>query len=174
MITHNAVGHILLLMIAVTLCPCFVARVNNYSCSTLFLNRFLSTLDMVHSIYYVFYITGVYFCTHSVPEVVCSDPVSADGIIMVQWSYVHTGGLNLTSISAVYSYVDGTSTVTESVTIASLDTTSVEEHGLVAGFVYTFNITAENSNGSSTVSCRPTPHIIGEYTSLWMYNHIFH
>ena len=81
---------------------------------------------------------------------------------MVQWTYVHTGGLNITGLSAVFSYVDGTSAVMEPVAISSLDTTSVNVSGLVTGFEYTFNITAENSNGSSTISCRPTPHIVGE------------
>ena len=99
----------------------------------------------------------------SVPELVCSDPVSADGIITVQWSFIHTGGLNLTGLSAVYSFTDGTLTVTESFAIPSLDATSVNVSNLVAGFVYTFAITAENSNGSSTVSCKPTPHQNGEF-----------
>ena len=101
--------------------------------------------------------------SHSVPEVVCSDPTSADGVITVRWSFVHTGGLNLTGLSAAYSFTDGTLTVTEFITILSLDATSVNISDLVAGFVYTFTITAENSNGSSTVSCKPTPHQIGEF-----------
>ena len=81
---------------------------------------------------------------------------------MVRWTFVHTGGLSLTGLSGMYSYVDGTSTVTEPVILSSLDTTSVNVSGLVTGFVYTFSITAENSNGSSPVSCQPTSHMIGE------------
>ena len=88
--------------------------------------------------------------------------MSANGVIMVQWTYVHTGGLNITGLSAVISYVDDTSAVMEKIAISGLDTTSVNVSGLVAGFVYTFSVTAENSIGSSTVSCRPTPHIVGE------------
>ena len=97
-----------------------------------------------------------------VPKVQCFDPVSANCVIMVQWNLIHTGGLDLTGLAAEYSYIDGTSTVIELVTISSLDTTSANVSGLITGFVYTFSITAENSNGSSTVSCQPTPHIIGE------------
>ena len=93
----------------------------------------------------------------------CSDPISADGVITVQWFFVHTGGLNLTGLSAAYSFIDGTLTVTESIAIPSLDATSVNVSDLVAGFVYIFTITAENNNGSSTVSCKPTPHQIGEF-----------
>ena len=100
---------------------------------------------------------------YAVPDIQCFDPVSANGVIMVQWRYVHTGGLNITGLSAVYSYVDGTSTVIEPVTISGLDTLSIDVSGLVTGFEYTFDITAENSNGSSTILCRPTPHIVGEY-----------
>ena len=97
------------------------------------------------------------------PEVQCFDLVSANGVIMVQWTFVHTGGLNLTGLSGMYSYIDGISTVTEPVTISSSDVTFVNMSGLVAGFDYTFIITAKNSNRSSTVSCRPTRHIIGDY-----------
>ena len=104
-------------------------------------------------------------CKHvlyTVPEVRCFNPVSANGVIMVQWTYVHTGGLNITGLSALFSYVDGITAVTEPVAISGLDITSVNVSGLVTGFEYTFNITAENSNGSSTILCRPTPHIVGE------------
>ena len=105
----------------------------------------------------------------------CFDPVSTDGVITVQWSFVHTGGLNLTGLSAVYSYTDGTLTGTGTVTVASLDTFTVNVNGLVSRFVYTFSITAENSNGSATVVCRPTFHRIGEYVcSLRLDNKLSH
>ena len=99
---------------------------------------------------------------YTVPEVECSNPVSADGIITVQWNFVHTGGLNLTGLSAEYSFVDGTSTEVRLVTVDGLSTTTIKQRGLVAGFDYTFSITAENSNGSSTVTCSPVQHSIGE------------
>ena len=101
-----------------------------------------------------------------VPKVECFNPVSANGSITVQWNLVHTGGLNLTGLSAEYSYVDGTLTVVEPVTINSPNTTTIKQRGLVAGFVYKFSITAENSNGSSTMLCKPVPHTIGEYNYI--------
>ena len=52
--------------------------------------------------------------------------------------------------------------VSNAVSVSSVDTTSVEVAGLFAGFEYTFNITAENSNGSSSILCGPTLHVIGE------------
>ena len=100
--------------------------------------------------------------TSTVPEVQCFDPVSDNGNISVRWSYIHTGGLDLTGVSAEYSFVEGVSIVTQPVPLDGLDATSVNVSGLVAGFMYTFRITAENSNGSSTASCRPTQHLIGE------------
>ena len=110
------------------------------------------------------------FCIHHtiVPEVQCFDPVSANGTISVQWTFIHTGGLDLTGLSAEYSYVDGTSVVTEPVQLDDLDARSVNVSGLVAGFMYTFRITAENSNGSYTAMCTPTQHLIGEQHSTYI------
>lgn len=84
-----------------------------------------------------------------VPEVQCFDPISASGVIMVRWTFIHTGGLDLTGLSGMYSYIDGASTVIQPFTIGSFDTTA-NVRGLITGFVYTFSITAENSNGLST------------------------
>ena len=102
------------------------------------------------------------FLHTTVPAIQCLDPVSANGIISVQWSFIHTGGLNLTDVSADYSSVDGALMDTRPVPISGLDARSVNVSGLVAGFVYTFRITAENSNGSSSVLCTPTQHLIGK------------
>ena len=90
------------------------------------------------------------------------DPVSANGNVSVQWSFIHTGGLNLTGVSAEYSFVDGASMDTQPVPISDLNARSVNVIGLVAGFVYTFRITAENSNGSSSVFCTPAQHLVGK------------
>ena len=89
--------------------------------------------------------------------------MSADGDITVQWSFVHTGGLNLTDLSAAYSFTDGSLKTAETIAIPSLDAMSVNVSNLVAGIMYTFSITAENSNGSSTVSCKPILHLIGKF-----------
>ena len=68
------------------------------------------------------------------------------------FNFIYTGSLDLTGLAAAaeYSYVNSTSTVIQPVTISGLDTTSVNVSGLITGFVYTFSITAENSNGLST------------------------
>ena len=81
---------------------------------------------------------------------------------MASWTYIHTGGLPLTDLSVMYSYEEGASTVSRSVGV-NLNDLSVTVSGLVAGEEYTFTVTAENSNGSSSTVCEPVNHIIGEY-----------
>ena len=76
---------------------------------------------------------------------------------------MHTGGLPLTGLSVTYSYEEGVSTITRSVGVSSLGDTIVTVPGLVAGEEYTFTVTAENSNGSSSTVCEPVNHIIGEH-----------
>ena len=96
-------------------------------------------------------------------------PLSEDGIITVSWSYVHTGGLPLTALSVMYSYVNRQTTVTNPVAISDVGSLSATVSGLVVGLVYTFSITAENRNGSSTTVCEPVLHEIGKhYVSLPM------
>ena len=106
----------------------------------------------------------VHLCivTSIVPDLTCSQPVSMEGVIRVSWFYIHTGGLPLTEASVEYSYTNGPLLVTEPVSVNETNTTVVEVSNLVAGFSYTFIITAENSNGSSTISCRSILHIVGE------------
>ena len=88
-------------------------------------------------------------------------PLSEDGIITVSWSYVHTGGLPLTALSVMYSYVDRQTTFTNPVPISDVGSLSATVSGLVVGFMYTFSVTAENSNGSSTTTCANFLHEIG-------------
>ena len=90
-------------------------------------------------------------------------PLSEDGIITVSWSYVHTGGLPLTGLSVMYSYIDHQTTLTNPVAISDVGSLSATVSGLVVGFMYTFSITAENSIGSSTTTCEPVSHEIGRY-----------
>ena len=97
----------------------------------------------------------------TVPEVVCPRPVSQNGITVAVWSYVHTGGLELTGVSVMYSYQDGTSINTRLVVVQN-DDVMVTVPDLVVGRQYIFTITAENMNGSSSTVCEPIDHIIGE------------
>ena len=95
----------------------------------------------------------------TVPALMCSAPVSSSGVITVTWSYIHTGGLPLTNVSVSYTYVDG-STISSPilVPVSSLDAVVATFSDLESGFAYTFNVTAQNSNGSSSILCGPTLH----------------
>ena len=91
----------------------------------------------------------------------CPRPVSRDGSIIAAWSYVHTGGLELTGVSVMYSYQEGTSINTRPVAVQK-DDVMVTVPDLVVGRQYTFTITAENMNGSSSTVCEAIDHMIGE------------
>ena len=87
----------------------------------------------------------------------CNDPVFDHGGITVAWSYIHTGGLPLDSVSVSYTFEEG-STVSDpvSVTVSNAEATMVNVPRLGAGVRYTFMITAVNSIGSSYIMCGPT------------------
>ena len=102
----------------------------------------------------------------TVPALACNAPVSASGIITVTWSYLHTGGLPLTNVSVMYTFTNGIQSITNPVSVSGVDTTSVEVADLIVGTEYTFNVTAENSNGSSYILCGPTLHVIGESVTI--------
>ena len=105
-----------------------------------------------------------------VPALSCDAPVSSNGVITVTWSYIHTGGLSLTNLFLTYTHsILGNSTGNFSnhsqlntVSVNSVDSTSIVVPNLVTGAEYMFNIMAENSYGSSSVICGPTPHLIGK------------
>ena len=80
---------------------------------------------------------------------------------MVSWSYRHIGGLPLTGLLVMYKYEEGTSAVTGSVDV-NLGDSMVTVRGLLAGVEYTFTVTAENVNGSSSTECQPVNHVVGE------------
>jgi hypothetical protein len=48
------------------------------------------------------------------------------------------------------------------VDIANAEVTTASVMDLVAGRLYTFTITAENSNGSASIDCGPVRHDVGE------------
>ena len=98
----------------------------------------------------------------TVPAPVCNAPQSDEGVITAMWSYNHTGGLPLTDVSVFYTYEEGATINSIAVQNTYANTTSVMVGGLVAGFRYSFNVTAENSNGSASILCGPTLLVIGE------------
>lgn len=84
-------------------------------------------------------------------------PISRSGLITVEWSYVHLGGLNLSSISVDFATPSDTD-------FQSLDNgdissqnkskiTTLEVPGFVAGIIYTFRVTATNEMGSDFALC---------------------
>ena len=78
---------------------------------------------------------------------------ASSGAVIVTWSYIHTGGLPLTNVSVSYANDNSLSPIP--IPLISVDTTSVTIPDLKAGFEYTFNVTAENSEGSSSTVCGP-------------------
>ena len=101
---------------------------------------------------------------HSVPALLCDTPTSINGDITVTWSYIHMGGLPLTDVFVMYKSV----TDINLVSFDDIDTStmSIEVPNLVAGFEYTFNITAVNSNGSSNILCGPVLHRVGKSVKI--------
>lgn len=95
----------------------------------------------------------------SVPKVVCYEaPLSAGGVITVRWSYIHTGGHNLTRVHVLYERSSGST----SEDIADLSRTELEISGLPAGEVYIFRVEASNDLGNHSVYCPPVQHLVGE------------
>ena len=107
------------------------------------------------------------------PVLSCDSAISFNGTIKVTWSYIHTGGLPLTNVSVVYMFTEGSTVNLVPVNVSNIHTTSVSIHGLTTGFKYTINITARNSNGTSSIQCGPIVHAIGERTPYGRtpYNH---
>ena len=107
-------------------------------------------------------------CTSLVPDIECnSTPLSSNGIIIISWSFVHTGGLNLTQVT-VSSSTD-TFMVWDFQPLPSTPTlvdeegrpTSLTVSKLPAGNTYVFTVRAFNMLGNSSVSCPPITHDIG-------------
>lgn len=90
--------------------------------------------------------------------------MSANGFMSVTWNYTHTGGLPLTSVSVSYTkQVEGLNiTHPTPLTVNEVESTSVVDQNLEAGFEYLFNITAMNDHDSSTILCGPTLHAYGK------------
>ena len=82
---------------------------------------------------------------HAVPALTCNISWSASDTINDTWSYIHTGGLPLTMLSVSYTSMEDTfiSNPTE-IQVKTFSDTSVVASGLMAGKLYTFNVTAAN------------------------------
>ena len=93
---------------------------------------------------------------------VCPRPESQNGVIIVSWSFVHTGGLPLTNISITYGFQQDLSRNILIPVPGGISARFVMVPNLVAGEVYIFNIIAENTYGSSTVQCEGILHELGE------------
>ena len=91
-----------------------------------------------------------------VPALVCIDPEFSMGGITARWSFIHTGGQDLTSVLVSYTFEEG---AVESRPISLMITnptiTAINVPRLIAGTRYTFNITAVNDIGYSYVLCGP-------------------
>ena len=94
----------------------------------------------------------------------CLPPESdhENGVITIRWSYVHTGGLPLTGVSVWYGFKQGSLVVGSQVPHVGLNDMMAQVTNLFAGEEYTFNITAENANGSSSAVCQPVDILLGE------------
>ena len=89
-----------------------------------------------------------------VPALTCNASMSANGVVMVTLSYVHTGGLPLTNLSLSYTYEDMfIISKPVLVSISSVDTTRITIPDLEAGFRYTFIVTSQNRIGSTNTVC---------------------
>ena len=53
------------------------------------------------------------------------------------------------------------------VEVANSDVMAAVVSNLVAGRLYTFTITAVNSNGSTSIDCGPVRHDVGRYHSVF-------
>ena len=105
----------------------------------------------------------------------CRDPQFIQGGITARWSYIHTGGQDLTSVLISYTLEEG-GRDSNPVSVMNSDPTidSINVPRLTAGTRYTFNITAVNEIGSSYVLCGPTLLNIGKTREgLHMINLLF-
>lgn len=99
---------------------------------------------------------------YPVPALKCAAPHFVNGDITATWSYIHTGGLSLTNLSVFYMFMEGSAINRVPVNLQNINALSATISNLTTGFKYSFNITAENSNGASNILCGPILHLIGQ------------
>lgn len=86
----------------------------------------------------------------------CNDPEFSIGGITARWSYIHTGGQDLTNVLVSYTFEEGAIESSPiSVMITNPTITAINVPRLIAGTRYTLNITAVNNIGYSYVLCGP-------------------
>ena len=104
----------------------------------------------------------------AVPLLTCNDPEFNNGGITAKWFVNHTGGQELSQLLLSYT-VQKDVTVSEPImiTVPNVEMTEVNVPSLVAGVMYTFNVTAENEMGFSYVLCGPTFLTIGKASFLY-------
>ena len=108
-------------------------------------------------------ITTLPVSLYTVPAPVCSSiPTSEGGVINVTWSYIHTGGFNLTEVVVEYSE-SGDFQDLQNGNLTDLSQTSLEVLNFTAGRTYSFQVTASNQMGSSSVLCPAVNHSVGKY-----------
>ena len=89
-------------------------------------------------------------------------------MISIQWSYVHTGGLNLTQILVQSFSVDLNGfEVLENGNLTDLESSSFDAEGFTAGESYVFRILAFNDLGFGQADCPAVLHRIGEDGHFW-------
>ena len=93
---------------------------------------------------------------HTVPALMCNNPEFMEGGITASWSYIHTGGQDLTSLLVSYTFQEGSVDSKPISVNTNLTITSINVPRLKAGTRYTFNITAVNDIGYSDILCGPT------------------
>ena len=101
-----------------------------------------------------------------VPAPNCTSAVSSNGNITVTWDYIHTGGLQLTAVQVEYSFQSLLVEVTRPAGDTGVNDRSLVVPELLTGQVYTFKVTATNSEGSASSECPPVDHRIGLYQPL--------
>ena len=102
----------------------------------------------------------------AVPLLSCNDPEFSNGGITARWFLNHTGGQELNQLLLSYTVQEGAA-ISEPVmvTVPNVEATEVNVPNLVAGVMYTFNVTAENDIGSFDILCGPTFLTIGKLFS---------
>ena len=104
----------------------------------------------------------------------CNNPEFMLGGITARWSYIHTGGQDLTSVLVSYTIQEG-AIDSDPIPVPNDDPTitSINVPRLTAGTRYTFNITAVNEIGYSDILCGPTLLNIGKSREISITTIIF-